>query len=294
MLASHFGAALHVSAFWGEAIPAESLLQTLGDLGADKIELLTGDHERPAIWSSHGSALAALCRRVQPKLILFASRDGGSDLAARLAADLAGGFFAEAFLAGDARERHLERFCDGRQSIVRLRLGQSRAPTVVTLADRNHRGAGDDDADVRYIAWQDSGRGPAWLSSQAGGSPLQRAETIISVGAGVRVHEMPLIAELANKLGGEVAGTESAFKKGLVPWESTIGLGAQRVAPTLYVTVAASGSYRHLAAVDGGAAVCALNRDPKAPVFRAASYGVVALLSDALPSLLQTLTADAR
>jgi electron transfer flavoprotein alpha subunit len=77
--------------------------------------------------------------------------------------------------------------------------------------------------------------------------------------------------------------------RGLAPTERQIGIGARSVAPELYIVCAASGSSAHLGAISSDAEIVAIDIDPEAPIFRAASYGIVGDLADILPDLIAAI-----
>src|SRR5262249_19251999 len=115
---------------------------------------------------------------------------------------------------------------------------------------------------------------------------LDRARVIVVAGAGVGASVYPLVRTLAQVLGGEVAVTRAAVERGLDSSDREVGIGGRRGAPQLYAVCGASGAPEHLLAVAPGARIVAINRDPDAPIFRVASYGLVGDVAEILPALI--------
>jgi electron transfer flavoprotein alpha subunit len=287
-IASELGATLHVAAPLAEAAPADELITALGRAGADKIELVPPADPGPARWSRTGPVLVELCRQLAPRLVLLGAGDGLADLAARLAASLGATYFPDGQLCGERREPALERYVEGRRAAVRLRLFAQRGPLVATVAGPAVQPGGeDDDLSVRYAEQRPDGDGIEWLGRMSRPRPpLDQAATVVGLGAGASLAEVGLAEDLARALGGELAGTETACRQGLVAADRAIGLGAARIAPRLYLSLAASGSRRHLAGLGPTTTIVALNRDAGAPIFRAARYGMVGELARLIPELI--------
>ena len=117
---------------------------------------------------------------------------------------------------------------------------------------------------------------------------LAQAEIIVSVGRGIKEQEnLPLIQKLAEALGAEVGGSRPICDNGWLPMERQIGSSGQTVAPKLYLAVGISGAIQHLVGMKGSRTVVAINKDPHAPIFEVADYGIVGNLFDVLPALTE-------
>ncbi|OFV93878.1 MAG: electron transfer flavoprotein subunit alpha [Acidobacteria bacterium RIFCSPLOWO2_02_FULL_61_28] len=117
---------------------------------------------------------------------------------------------------------------------------------------------------------------------------LAQAEIIVSVGRGIKDQEnLPLIQKLAEALGAEVGGSRPICDNGWLPMERQIGSSGQTVAPKLYLAVGISGAIQHLVGMKGSRTVVAINKDPHAPIFEVADYGIVGNLFDVLPALIE-------
>ena len=117
---------------------------------------------------------------------------------------------------------------------------------------------------------------------------LAQAEIIVSIGRGIKDQEnLPLIQKLADALGAEVGGSRPICDNGWLPMERQIGSSGQTVAPKLYLAVGISGAIQHLVGMKGSRTVVAINKDPHAPIFEVADYGIVGNLFDVVPALIE-------
>jgi electron transfer flavoprotein alpha subunit len=121
---------------------------------------------------------------------------------------------------------------------------------------------------------------------------LSQAERIVSVGRGIKEEANIAIArQLAEAIGAELAASRPICDAGWLPMERQVGSSGQTVAPKLYLALGISGAIQHLVGMKGANTIVAINKDPDAPIFEIADYGIVGDLFEIVPALIQAVKA---
>lgn len=262
----------------------------LAQYGADKIYL--ADDPALETFSSEGytNVLANIVGQAEPAAVFLAASAAGKDIAPRLAARLGVG------LESDCTDFALDD--DGRLLITRPIYAGKVIATVklkstpqMTTVRPNVLGAPEPDASrtaaVEKLA-VDVGNVRAQvvdtLMAEGGEVPLTEATIIVSGGRGVKGPEgFAPVRALAKALGASVGSSRAAVDAGWIDHSHQVGQTGKTVTPNLYVACGISGAIQHLAGMKTSKVIVAINKDPDAPIFNFADYGIVGDLFDVVP-----------
>lgn len=126
--------------------------------------------------------------------------------------------------------------------------------------------------------------------ASASGVDLAGAERIVTAGRGVGgADQVSVAADLAAALGAELGASRPVVDNGWLPREHQVGSSGHTVTPNLYVALGVSGSIQHLMGMNGSRVIVAVNKDPEAPIFSVAHYGIVGDLHEVAPALTRLL-----
>jgi electron transfer flavoprotein alpha subunit len=130
------------------------------------------------------------------------------------------------------------------------------------------------------------------LSEESAGPSIEEAEVIVAGGRGLGAPEGFAVCEdLAAALGGAVAATRAVVDAGWYPYSSQVGQTGKSVSPKLYIALGISGAIQHKVGMQGSGVIVAVNKDPNAPIFDFADFGVVGDLHQVAPKLAELVRA---
>jgi electron transfer flavoprotein alpha subunit len=125
-----------------------------------------------------------------------------------------------------------------------------------------------------------------YIEAPITGEDITQAEIIVSVGQGIGGPEhIPMIEEVAKSLGGVVACSRPVVDRNWLPKERQVGISGKTVKPKVYIAIGISGAFQHVTAMQGSETIIAINKDPRAPIFGVADYGIVDDFQNVIPIL---------
>jgi electron transfer flavoprotein alpha subunit len=263
----------------------------LGAYGAAKVYV--ADDEKLARYSAEGytAAICAAVERCDPDAIFMAATSMGRDLSGRLAARLRVGCLADVTQVGiEGGTLVAQRPVYSGKAIATVDGGTPR-PVVVTLRPNVFAAeATSGEAEVENLPALDVAiRAVVREVVAAGGGELDVAEAdvIVSGGRGLRAPEnFALMAELGKELGAAIGASRAAVDAGWIDHAHQVGQTGKVVSPSLYIACGISGAIQHLAGMSSSKVIVAINKDPEAPIFKVADYGVVGDLFQVVPAMV--------
>ncbi len=238
-------------------------------------------------------ALKAILEERRPVLLLIGHTAQGMDLAPSLAAELRLPLAPDCYDFGftdGCLWAHRQMYGGKLSAEVSLREAPTRVITVRTGAfdPAGLREIGGEVEEVEVpLGDFPYKRFLRLIEAPPGEVDITQAEVIVSVGRGIGGPEnLPLAEELARALGGVLACSRPVADKGWLPKERQVGTSGRTVKPKLYIALGISGAFQHIAGMKDAELILAVNKDPKAPIFRVAHYGIVDDLFKVVPALV--------
>ncbi len=277
--------------FIGADIPDAG--EQLSRYGAEQVTLVKGSGLEKYSPDGYAKILAQLVQKHEADVLLMGATATGKDLAPRVSAIL------NAPLATDCTKVEL----DGDQlrlirpmyaGKVLANVSLNSGIKIVTVRPNvysAHENPADAEVREETVEVPDLKTVVKEIISGAKGKlDVTEADIIVSGGRGMKGPEnWHLIEELAELLGAATGASRAAVDAGWRPHDEQVGQTGKTVSPTLYVAVGISGAIQHLAGMSSSKYIVAINKDPEAPIFKVADYGIVADLFEVVPKMIEEL-----
>ena len=241
------------------------------------------------------AALVAVCGRLSPRAVLLGNDTSSQELAPRLAHRLGGSAAGDAVDVEvvDGQLRVTRGVYGGKATVV---ISLRRSPAVVwvrarAMAPAENRAPGQVERVQLGTAPDKRVRVLSRNVEAKGGARLEDARLIVSGGRGLGGPEpFKQLQALADAIGAQMAASRAACDAGWVPASWQVGQTGKKVAPELYLAIAISGASQHIMGIADSKVICAINRDPDAPIFRHCRFGLVEDYQKVVGPLLEKLS----
>jgi electron transfer flavoprotein alpha subunit len=275
----------------------EEVVAQLGTYGATTVYAVSAPEIEQFLSLPKVEVVVTLAERVKPAAILMTSGPEGKDVAARVAVRLDSGLITDAVdvtAEGATITTTQSVFAgafDVRSEVVRGTPVITVMPNAVTA----EAAPAQPKVESVDVAFSDRAKGAVVTSRTPKGTSarpdLADAAVIVAGGRGVGSEAgLGVIEKLADALGGAVGVTRAVSDLHWAPHDLQIGQTGKTVAPSLYVAAGVSGAIQHRAGMQSSKTVVAVNKDPKAPIFSIADFGVVGDLHTVLPDLIDEIS----
>jgi electron transfer flavoprotein alpha subunit len=272
-------------------------LAAVGKAGAAKVLHSSDERLNAGVIQAHATAVAQAFASVGTKTLVLAKSSLGDAVAARLAIKLNAGLVSNVVELPSIDSGY----------VVKRSIYTGKAFAETTISTENKilavkKNAVDlklDGADASVesfsVSIADSDFASKILSTEraTGEVLLPEADIVVSGGRGMKGPEnWGMIEDLAKTLGAATGCSKPVSDIGWRPHHEHVGQTGVKVAPSLYVAVGISGAIQHLAGVNSSKCIVVINKDPEAPFFKAADYGIVGDAFEVLPKLTEALKAE--
>ena len=237
------------------------------------------------------AAMQAAIAQASPSIVLFGGTSNGRDLAPRLAARLDAGVASDVDRlewAGGKLKARRPVYSGKAFATVEVSSVPAIATTRINAFPAEESGGGAAEV-VEVSAPTDSkAKVVETKVTESGELSIVEADIIVSGGRGLKEGaNFSLIRDLAHAIGGAVGASRATVDAGWIDHQHQVGQTGRVVSPNLYIAAGVSGAIQHLAGMSSSKHIVAINKDPEAPIFRVADFGVVGDLFTILPALTE-------
>jgi electron transfer flavoprotein alpha subunit len=285
-LAEKAGADLHVAVF---AKDAAKLAEELKGHGPKVVHAASAPHFEHYLAESFAPAVAELVKSLDANFVGMASTSVGKDLMPRVAAKLEAAMASDVIgFDGSGADMTFTRPMWAGNVIAQVKLATPVKAFTARPTEFGAAPAGGGAAELKTFAptapAQTRTRHVSFQEVKSARPNLTEARVVVSGGRGTK-GDFKEIEALADVLNAAVGASRAVCDAGWVPNDLQVGQTGKVVAPELYVAAGISGAIQHLAGMKGSKVIVAINKDPEAPIFQVADYGLVDDLFKALPAL---------
>lgn len=280
----------------GEGV--KPLCSTVIEYGADEVYVIDDPVLKHYRTETFMTGVNMLCQKYKPEIFLYGATPNGKDLASAVATDLSTGLTADTtMLDVDIEKRLLEasRPAFG-GNIMATILCKKHRPQMATVRPKVMKALSREEGRIGTIIEEsielkeEDVRTKVLKIVKDVGKKVNLAEAHIIVAGGkglVDEKGFQLVYELANVLGGTVGASRDVVEAGWIGHDYQVGQTGETVTPKLYFAIGISGAIQHVVGMKNSEMIIAINKDPNAPIFGVATYGIVGDALEILPKLIE-------
>jgi electron transfer flavoprotein alpha subunit len=240
---------------------------------------------------TYTAAMQAAITQASPSIVLFGGTSNGRDLAPRLAARLDAGVASDVdrleWVGGKLKARRPV-YSGKAFASVEVSSVPAMATTRINAFPAEESGGGAAEIVEVSAATDSKAKVVETKVTESGELSIVEADIIVSGGRGLKEGaNFSLIRDLAHAIGGAVGASRATVDAGWIDHQHQVGQTGRVVSPNLYIAAGISGAIQHLAGMSSSKHIVAINKDPEAPIFRVADFGVVGDLFTILPALTE-------
>ncbi|WP_160720348.1 electron transfer flavoprotein subunit alpha/FixB family protein [Bacillus sp. USDA818B3_A] len=266
--------------------------------GADEVYVIEQPILRDYRTESYMQGVLLLAGKFNPEIILYGATPNGKDLASAVATDLSTGLTADTtMLDVDVTNRLLEasRPAFGGNIMATIHCKKHR-PQMATVRPKVMKALAPDAGRLGRVIEEKIDLREEDMRTKVlkivnevtKKASLAEAHVIVCGGKGLGdQHNFRLIHELADTIGASVGGTRDVVEAGWLPHEQQVGQTGETVTPKIYFAIGISGAIQHVVGMKNSEFIIAINKDPDAPIFDVATYGIVGDAMEILPRLIE-------
>lgn len=274
-------------------IPEEELKQ-LGQYGAEKVLHLADSRLNKLSAKAYAKAIVAASQKTEAKVIVTSHSLTGKSVAGMAAYMLNAGLVAGAVDYPDTDNGFVvKKNVFSGKAFANVKVNSDvKFITLVPNSFAVEKGEGSAEIEALSVDFSDADFGVMQESEErvTGKTPLAEAELVVSGGRGLKGPEnWGILEDLADALGASLACSRPVADSNWRPHNEHVGQTGGTIRPNLYIAVGISGAIQHLAGVNGSKTIVVINKDPEAPFFKAANYGVVGDAFEIVPKFTEAV-----
>lgn len=279
----------------------EGLAKSLAAYGASKVYLVQDSNLQTYSTEGHCTAVCKGIEEAGPEVVLFAASARGKDLAPRVASRLGVGMVSDCIDASYEDGLVVTKPIYAGKIVSKMKLSGGKPylasirPKIFSVPERDDGATAEVvKVDVSIDASSIRAKVKDFLKPETEFLDVSEADIVVSGGRGVKERSsFQILEELARLLGGSIGASRAAVDAEWRDHADQVGQTGKIVNPNLYVACGISGAIQHLVGMRTSKCIVAINKDPEAPIFKVADYGIVGDLFEVVPLLKKELDKQA-